>query len=92
MTPTPNTSDITLGEQIQEIVYNVIDMGLEEDDAVKQLLNLFKQYGEEVIGDVEYRETEDMSLSSWTDEDKKAFARNELIIEQRQRLDNMVIS
>ena len=52
---------MTLEEQIQEIVYNVIDMGLEEDDAVKQLLNLFKQYGiKKTIREKQYTGLKDM--------------------------------
>lgn len=35
--------------------------------------------------DLEYRETDDMSLSSWTNEDYKAFGRNELRNDIRQR-------
>lgn len=32
----------------------------------------------ELVGDMEQRETEDMTLKSWTPEDYKAFGRNEL--------------
>ncbi len=39
----------------------------------------------ELIGDPEQRETEDMSLSSWTPDDYKAFGKNELKIELRQK-------
>ena len=39
-----------------------------------------------IIGDMEGRQTTDMSLQSWTHEDYKAFGKNELIIEQRNRL------
>lgn len=43
-----------------------------------QLLNeLFKRgVISKIIGEMEYRETSDPSLNSWTDEDKEAFARN----------------
>lgn len=43
----------------------------------------------DVIGDMEYRETLDMGLSSWTNEDFKAFGRNELRNEQRQKLNQL---
>lgn len=52
--------------------------------SIKQLMvNEF----EKMIGDMEYRETFDMGLSSWTTDDIKAFGRNELRIEQRQKLE-----
>ena len=40
----------------------------------------------EIIGDIEQRETEDMSLLSWTPEDYKVFGKNELKIELRNAL------
>lgn len=43
----------------------------------------------ELIGDVEQRETEDMSLNSWTPEDYKAFGKNELKIELRRRVNEL---
>ena len=47
---------------------------------------LFQELIDEVIGhDLEYRETEDMSLITWSADGMKAFGRNELKIYQRQR-------
>ena len=48
--------------------------------ALTSIINLVDK---EVIGDMEYRETLDMGLSSWSNEDFKAFGRNELRNEQR---------
>ena len=39
-----------------------------------------------LVGDMEYRETLDMGLSSWTGEDYKAFGRNELRSELCKKL------
>lgn len=55
----------------------------EAKQAIKQLM---VDEFEKIIGDMEYRETEDMSLGSWSNEDYKAFGRNELRIELRQKL------
>ena len=41
---------------------------------------------EELIGEPEYRETDDMSLKSWTPEDYKAFGRNRLRSELKAKL------
>ncbi|HEY5806163.1 MAG TPA: hypothetical protein VIS56_02125 [Candidatus Saccharimonadales bacterium] len=43
----------------------------------------------ELIGDVEQRETEDMSLKSWTPEDYKAFGKNELRIELYDKVNKL---
>jgi len=40
----------------------------------------------ELIGDMEERETSDMTLKSWTNEDYKAFGKNELKAELRQKV------
>lgn len=47
---------------------------IDRTQAVNNILNLI----ESVVDDMEYQETEDMSLKSWTPEDYKAFGRNEL--------------
>lgn len=52
--------------------------------AIKQLM---VDEFEKLIGDMEYRETFDMGLSSWSNEDYKAFGRNELRAELRQKLE-----
>lgn len=44
----------------------------------KYLHRKFKRLMLELIGDMEERETEDMSLKSWTKEDHQAFGRNML--------------
>jgi len=43
----------------------------------------------ELIGDVEQRETEDMTLKSWTPDDYKAFGKNELKIKLRQKVEQL---
>ena len=62
-----------------------------EQTAQKQAKQAIKQLMadefEKMIGDIEYRETSDMGLSSWTTDDIKAFGRNELKIELRQKLE-----
>ena len=40
----------------------------------------------DAVGEMELRETEDMSLKSWTPEDYKAFGRNQLRAEVLERL------
>lgn len=54
---------------------NVIGLG-EYTDA--DLLSELNKRGvlQGLIGEIEYRETSDPILNSWTDEDKEAFARN----------------
>lgn len=54
------------------------------------LSDISKIIDEEVIGNMEYRETEDMSLKTWSDEDLKAFGRNELRNEQREKLNKIL--
>lgn len=43
----------------------------------------------ELIGELEQRETDDMSLKSWTNEDYKVFGKNELKIELRQKVEEL---
>ena len=55
-------------------------------DLMCEIKQLFQELIDEVIGhDLEYRETEDLSLKTWSADDMKAFGRNELKIYQRQR-------
>lgn len=60
------------------------------NDAVKaykkKIQEHFLKEALELIGDMEERETEDMSLQSWGKEDYKAFGRNELRAELRTKL------
>ena len=55
---------------------------INDDQAIASIQKLV----EELIGDPEYRETDDMSLKSWTPEDYKAFGRNRLRIELKAKL------
>lgn len=55
------------------------------DNYNQQIKELFL----ELVGDVEQRETTDMSLKSWTSDDYKAFGRNELRIELRQKVEEL---
>ena len=58
----------------------------EAKQAIKQLMvNEF----EKLLGELEYRETFDMSLSSWSTDDIKAFGKNELKNELRQKLNQL---
>lgn len=43
----------------------------------------------ELIGDVEQRETDDMSLKSWTPDDYKAFGKNELKVELYRKAEHL---
>jgi len=54
--------------------------------SVDQALKDIAQIIDEAIGDMEYRETEDMSLKTWSAEDLKAFGRNELRNEIKSNL------
>jgi len=56
------------------------------EKAVDQALKDIAQIIDEAIGDMEYRETEDMSLKTWSDEDLKAFDRNKLRNEIKSNL------
>jgi len=58
----------------------------EYDTAIKSLNKTYLELVLEIIGDIEQRETEDMSLLSWTPEDYKVFGKNELKIELRNAL------
>lgn len=49
-----------------------------QEQAKQSIKSLFQEIVEECIGEMEYRNTEDMSLSTWSAEDLKAFGRNEL--------------
>lgn len=53
----------------------------------KRLKNNIKRLMLELIGDVEHRETSDMSLKSWSTADYKAFGCNELKIELRKKVE-----
>lgn len=55
---------------------------------LKELVN--RGVTTEVIGGMEYRSTIDPSLSSWSEEDYKAFGRNELRIDQHQRIKEII--
>ena len=57
-----------------------------EAEAIKSLNKTYLELVLEIIGDIEQRETEDMSLLSWTPEDYKVFGKNELKIELRNAL------
>jgi len=48
-----------------------------QEDFEQTLLDI-QEIIKECIGEMEYRNTEDMSLSTWSAEDLKAFGRNEL--------------
>jgi len=43
----------------------------------------------DLVGDVEFRETEDMTLGSWTPDDYKEFGRNELKIALHQKIEKL---
>lgn len=64
--------------------------GTMSDSIDQALSDISKIIDEEVIGDMEYRETEDMSLKTWSAEDLKAFGRNELRNEQREKLNEIL--
>ncbi len=66
-------------EQLQAIL-----VGLQ---GAKRLKNNIKRLILELIGDVEQRETEDMSLKSWSTDDYKAFGKNELKLELRNKVE-----
>lgn len=55
------------------------------NNATYQAKAAIKAYIAELLGEMESRETEDMRLKSWTPEDYKAFGRNELRAELRQK-------
>ena len=44
----------------------------------------------ELVGESEYRETLDMGLSSWANDDFKAFGQNELKVKLRQKLTDYI--
>jgi len=92
-------NSMNIDKELDEILKEVINafsnasagykvIGIEEEvvEAKKEIKQLFQELVDGVIGhDLEYRETDDMSLSSWTNEDYKACGRNELRNDIRQR-------
>lgn len=62
--------------KLRKILFNISDNPTynSKEEAEQQIKSLFLG----LIGDMEKRETADMSLKSWTPEDYKAFGRNEL--------------
>jgi hypothetical protein len=75
-------------DEIFNQYYAPIKLPDDNRDGLKQAIKqLMIDEFEKLIGDMEYRETFDMGLSSWTTDDIKAFGRNELRIELRQKLE-----
>lgn len=60
-----------------------------EDILDQEAKQRVKDFFMELIGEMERRETTDMSLKSWTPEDYKAFGRNELRIELQQKVEQL---
>ena len=54
--------------------------------SIDQALDEIEVVINESIGEMEYRETEDMELKTWSAEDLKAFGRNELRNEIKSNL------
>lgn len=77
----------TILEEIFDKAYKGV---LDDSHLDLALSDISKIIDEEVIGDMEYRETEDMSLKTWSAEDLKAFGRNELRNEQREKLNKIL--
>jgi hypothetical protein len=55
-----------------------VDACVVDNIAASRAVDDIKEMFLGLLGEMEHRETEDMSLKSWTPEDYKAFGRNEL--------------
>lgn len=79
-------------ENLREALVNLIhDLGNDtnpktREETIELSLPSIIELVEELIGEPEYRETDDMSLNSWTPEDYKAFGRNRLRNELKAKL------
>jgi hypothetical protein len=75
------------------LIQSITDICFKEGEVTKPMVDrleqLFKDKMFEMIGDVEQRETYDMSLNSWTPEDYKVFGKNELKIELLQKVEKL---
>jgi hypothetical protein len=69
---------------------NTLNMEYAPDRAVAKsaIREHFLKEALEIIGDMEERETEDMSLQSWGKDDYKAFGRNGLRAELRNKFND----
>ena len=59
------------------------------DNKVSEAKQQLKDLMLELVGQPEQRETDDMSLKSWTPDDYKAFGRNELIVKLRNEIEQL---
>lgn len=67
---------------------NKITLGELSDGVNSIVREHFLKEALEIIGDMEERETEDMSLQSWGKEDYEAFGRNILRLELRNKFND----
>ncbi len=81
-------------QDIEQMLYDLTGNDPQAKGSVDYTMFILNQYmlSEvlELIGDIEQRETTDMSLSSWTPEDYKAFGKNELKIELKQAFNELL--
>jgi hypothetical protein len=72
--------------KVRETLRDLHGQATSVNKALDQLDTIYRDFFLELIGDVEQRETEDLSLQSWTPEDYKAFGKNELRVKLRQQV------